>query len=242
MNIAGKVALITGGGSGIGKALVMKLARESCRLAIASNVEAENEQAVAAAKELGAEAAAFYVDLSDLDACGQLIPSVVKTFGTLDILVNSAGIHQQHPFAEYPLENWQKVIRINVDSIFVLCQQAMNHMKKDHDGYIINVSAGVGISTRRNRGTDAAYVASKAAILGLSSACYYASKTNEYGVRVSSLIPGTAVDTPMAKDIDFTGSDIKWLTADDVADAALFLLKTDKRVLVRELIVDAMNA
>jgi NAD(P)-dependent dehydrogenase (short-subunit alcohol dehydrogenase family) len=180
-----KVVLVTGAASGIGRATVERLAWEGAKL-MCVDIQAEALEAVAkAAAELGAEAEARICDVSDPEECAAAVQACVDRFGKLDSLCNVAGIlHLEHTH-ELSLEDWNRVLAINLTGTFLLCKAALPHLLES-GGNIVNTSSVAGLA-----GTPwgAAYGASKGGILALtrSLAVEYAKQ----GLRVNAVCPGS---------------------------------------------------
>jgi NAD(P)-dependent dehydrogenase (short-subunit alcohol dehydrogenase family) len=189
LDLTGKVALVTGGGSGIGAACAHELAALGARVVVADR-RLDAAQAVAA--ELGADrAAAVATDVTSPDACREMVRSCVGRFGRLDVAVNSAGIGapERMPIGEASWELWRRVLSINLDGVFLSMQAEIPAMA--HGGSVINI--GSVMSAVANAGT-ASYVAAKHGLVGLtkSAALDHAAQ----GIRVNAVGPGF-IDTPL---------------------------------------------
>lgn len=184
MKLAGKTALVTGGGSGIGAAVARALAREGAEVVIcgrrAQALEATRKQIESA----GRRALAVPADLTRREDIERLIKSIRERFGRLDVLVNNAGILGAHaPIAEYPEDAWDAVIAANLTAVFRLTKAALPFMPRG--GSIINVSSSVG---RVGRAGWGAYSVSKFGVEGLSQVL--ADELRERGIRVNTVNPG----------------------------------------------------
>lgn len=188
---AGKSAIVTGAASGIGKASAIRLAAEGADVVVADiNLEGATAVANAIASEHGVAAYAIAYDAGNSAQCAQLIESAVAKLGKLDVLVNNAGIMDWSKTEELPEERWERMLRINLSSVFHLSKHAIPHLLKTR-GNIVNMSstsALLGVPWAQ------AYSAAKAGVNGLtrSMAVEYADR----GVRVNAICPGT-VDTPL---------------------------------------------
>jgi NAD(P)-dependent dehydrogenase (short-subunit alcohol dehydrogenase family) len=182
------VALVTGATRGIGKAVAAAYAREGARLFIC----ARNEQEVAATvRELRRNIADTEVDGcsgdvgKEIDAC-RIVEAVIKRFGAIHTLVNNASLlGPRSALVEYPVVQWEEVIRVNLNGVFFVTQPVVKQMIAQHQGSIINVSSGVG---RVGRARWGAYAVSKFGVEGLTQVL--ADEVKQFGVRVNSVNPG----------------------------------------------------
>jgi NAD(P)-dependent dehydrogenase (short-subunit alcohol dehydrogenase family) len=190
MRLQGKVALITGGNSGIGLATAKRFLAEGARVAITGR---NQETLDAAALELGSEALVMKVDVTDLPAMEKAIVETVKRFGNLDVVFANAGIGSFTPLGSTSLETFDEVLRVNVTSIFFLVQGCLPYLN-DNASVILNSS----IQNVNGRPGLSAYAASKAAVRVMARVM--ASELSPRGIRINVVTPG-AVDTPMLDDI-----------------------------------------
>ncbi|WP_437732746.1 3-oxoacyl-ACP reductase family protein [Sorangium sp. So ce1335] len=189
--LKGKVALVTGGSRGIGAAIARRLAHEGAAVAITYSASpAKAAEVVHAIEAAGGRAVAVRADSADADAVRGAVASTVKTFGRLDVLVNNAGVASIAPLDQSSLEEFDRLMAVNVRGLFVAAQEAVRHMGEG--GRIINigsiVSDGVLIPGL------AAYAATKAAVAGLTRG--WARDLGPRGITVNNVQPGP-VDTDM---------------------------------------------
>ncbi|MFV0426962.1 MAG: SDR family NAD(P)-dependent oxidoreductase, partial [Beutenbergiaceae bacterium] len=196
----GRVVVITGGASGMGRAIAQGFADAGEQIVIADiNLEA----ATAVADDLiadGAVAEARQLDVTDAAACGAFIDQVHADFGSVDVLVNSAGIGQVKLLADVTEGDWDRMLGINTKGVFFLSQAAIGIMKQQGSGRIINIAS---IAGRRGEALVAPYCASKAAVISLTQA--FAEEGAPDQVTVNAIAPGI-VDTPfwVASDREFS--------------------------------------
>lgn len=187
MRFDGKVVLVTGGARGIGKGICLLFGQLGARVAI--NYARNDQSAEALAEEMragGAEVALFKADVSDYEAAERLVQGVVAHFGTLDVLVNNAGINiPPHNLFDMSPEVWQRVIATNLSSMYNVTRPAARVMKEHGGGAIINVASNV-IST--GGGSGPAYAASKAGVQGFTRSL--GKDLGPYGIRVNAIAPG----------------------------------------------------
>lgn len=185
----GKVAIVTGGGSGIGEACATLLARRGAQVLVA-DVAAEPAQRVASA--IGDAALAHVVDVADPVACEAMVGAAVERFGRLDVAVNNAGIGgPQAPTGEYPLDGWEAVISVNLSGVFHCLRAEIPAMLAGGGGAIVNMASILGsVGFARS----VAYVSAKHGVVGMTrtAAIEYA----PHGIRVNSVGPGF-IETPL---------------------------------------------
>jgi NAD(P)-dependent dehydrogenase (short-subunit alcohol dehydrogenase family) len=188
--LQGKVAIVTGGGSGIGKGIARALADEGCSVVIASRNAARLDAAAEELRASGSQIWAVPTDVADEAQVKALFQQTMERFGQVDILVNSSGAFDGGPIDAIPLSAWNNVIGANLTGPFLCIREAFPLMKKAGGGRIINIGS---ISAQRTRENMAPYTASKFGIWGLTQAA--ALEGRPYGIAVSCLHPGnTAVE------------------------------------------------
>ncbi len=192
-----KVALVTGGSRGIGKACALELARAGYDVVInyAGNVDAANKT-VEEIKALGVDSAAYKFDVSDKEQVNANIAEIVEKYGRIDVLVNNAGITRDGLFMRMSDENWDAVINTNLSSAFYVSQPVVKVMMKQRSGAIVNMSSVVGVSGNAGQ---ANYSAAKAGLIGLTKTL--AKELGSRGIRVNAVAPGF-INTDMTKDLD----------------------------------------
>jgi NAD(P)-dependent dehydrogenase (short-subunit alcohol dehydrogenase family) len=195
--LAGKVALVTGAARGIGRAIAEVYAEQGAHVAVA-DLDFSQAQAVAAGIDAagGPKAIALQLDVANPISVQGAIDAVVKAFDRIDILVNNAGIHAGHLVVDFPLEDWERVFKVNVTGTFLCSQAAARQMiKQGGGGCIISLSSASG---KKPDPKGAAYCASKSAIIGLTRVL--ALELGEYGIRANAILPG-ATDTEMLREV-----------------------------------------
>ena len=196
MKLQGKVAIVTGGGRGIGEAIALAFAREGARLAIASRTQAELDQVAARIQELGAQVQAICTDVSSRDDVVRLIETTLATYGQIDILVNAAGVYGPiGPMWDVDVDEWIRAMQINLFGTFMCCHTVLPHMIERRQGKIVNFSGG-GATSPLSRFT--AYGVSKTAIVRLTETL--AQEVKEFNIQANAVAPG-AVDTRLQDDV-----------------------------------------
>ncbi len=226
MLLDGKVALVTGGSRGIGRAIAVALAREGAKVAInfAGNEKAA-EETKALVEQAGSEAILLKADVSDKDADAALIDTVVKTYGKIDILVNNAGITRDSLMLRMKEDDFDAVIDTNLRSVFYLTKAAAKSMMKKRTGRIINMSSVVGLTGNAGQVN---YAAAKAGVLGITKSA--AKELASRGITVNAVAPGF-IETDMTDVLSDTVKEsllheipLKRMgEPKDVANAVLFL-------------------
>lgn len=192
-----KVAIITGAGSGIGKAISLLYAKEGAKIVVSDIDEKSGNEVVSQIKEGGGEAAFMKADTSKPDDSKSLAEQAVKQFGGLHVVVNNAGIGGPiSPLGEYPIDGWDKVISINLSGVFYGLRYQIPAMLKSGGGSIVNIASILGkVGTKGS----AAYVAAKHGVIGLTEAA--ALEYADQKIRVNSIGPGYIL-TPLLSSLD----------------------------------------
>ncbi len=196
-DLESKVALVTGGASGIGKSTAILLAKYGAKVVVSDISKASGEAVVDEIKKAGGDAIFVAADVSQSKECEQLVSKTIETYGTLDIAVNNAGIGgESNPVADLSIEGWNKVIGINLDSVFFCMKYELQHMLKKGKGAIINMASILGQVGFAN---SSAYVAAKHGVVGLTqtAAIEYAAK----GIRINAVGPAF-INTPLLNNLD----------------------------------------
>ena len=183
--LTGKAAIVTGAGRGIGRGIARGLAREGASLALVARSESELNSAAAEIRSLGVEAFAFPTDITEEKNVEALFARTDREFGRLDLLVNNAGAFDGGPLDELSVEAWDKVIAVNLRAPFLCTRAAMQRMKPQGGGRIINIGS---ISAQHVRFGSAPYSASKHGIWGLTQVT--ALEGREHGITCCCLHPG----------------------------------------------------
>ncbi|MGN7388886.1 3-ketoacyl-ACP reductase [Sporosarcina sp. SAFN-015] len=227
-SIAGKVALITGAGRGIGRATALAFAKEGIHVGLVGRT-LENLQRVAEElKQYDVKVAFAAADVADLDSIASAVESIRGELGPIDILVNNAGISKFGSFMDLTPEEWTNIIDVNVKGVYYTTRAVLPEMIERNTGDIINISSTAG---QKGAPITSAYSASKAAVIGMSESLML--EVRKKNIRVTTLTPST-VATDMAVELNLTdGNPEKVMQAEDLADLMVAQLKLHPRVVLK---------
>ena len=236
-DLKGKVAWITGGGSGIGLAGALELAKAGARVVISGRTQRTNESGLAQLKTVG-DADAIQLDVSDKGAVTRAAADIEKRHGRIDILVTSAGTNiggAKRNFKSMSLEGWDDVVRINLDGLFYCCYAVMPGMRARKDGLIINISSWAG--RYASVLTGPAYNATKRAVIAVTESINMEECMN--GIRATSILPGE-VATPILekRPVPPTPAErARMAQPEDFGAAILFVATMPARTCVNEVVI-----
>ncbi len=224
--LEGKTAIVTGGSRGIGEAIVMKFAEAGADVAFTYiNSEDRANQVVERTKEFGTKVIAYKSDAAKFEDSVQLVNDVLKEFGKIDILINNAGITKDNLLLRMSEDQWDRVMEVNLKSIFNLTKNVIRPMMKNRGGSIIHMSSVVGVFGNAGQ---ANYAASKAGIIGFSKSV--AKEVGSRGIRSNVIAPGF-IETDMTHEL--TEDQIKAYidniplkrlgSGEDIANACIYL-------------------
>ena len=223
--LAGKIALITGGSRGIGKAVAAGYAREGAAVFLCGRNDLDVKRAIADIEGAGGRASGCAGDIGKIEDVRRIVQSTIAQFGSIDVLVNNASmLGPRVPLADYPLEAWEEVLRVNLTGIFLMSQEVVKKvMIPKRQGSIINVSSGVG---RIGKARWGAYGASKFGVEGLTQGL--AEELKDLGIRVNAVNPGPTRTAMRA--MAYPDEDPLTLPApDNVIPVFLYLASDDSR-------------
>jgi len=229
LKLAGQVALVTGAGRGIGRAIAATLAREGAAVALAARSAAELEAVAREIEQAGGRALAMPTDVRHEVAVEALARRVLGEWQRVDVLVNAAGVAAFAPVTDSKLDDWDQMLAVNLRGAVLCCRAVLPAMTARRRGTIINVGSVV---TSRPLTGSAAYTASKYGLLGFSRVL--AEEMRPHGVRVGVLSAG-ATDTPLWDAMPGAPPRERMLSADQVAEAALFMAGLDPNATLEEM-------
>ena len=217
MKLKDQVAIVTGAGRGIGRAVALAFAREGAAVALAARTASELETVAAQVKSRAGRALVVPTDVTQEASVASLIEKVLSGFNRVDILVTAAGVASFAPLVDTKPEDWDRMLAVNLRGVFLSCRAVLPPMMRQRRGTIINV---VSVAAKRAIPGGAAYAASKHAVLGLTQVL--AEEMRPHGVRVGALCPG-AVDTPLWDSVANAPDRSRMLRPEVVAEAALLM-------------------
>ena len=235
-SLNGKIALVTGAGKGIGKAIVLALATEGVHVGLIARTEKDVQAVAEEAKALGVKAAYATADVSNLGQVENAVKKISGELGAIDILINNAGTGTFGKFLELEPEVWEQQIKINVFGVYYTTRAVLPKMIERQSGDIVNISSTAG---KTGAATTSAYSASKFAVFGLSESLMQ--EVRKHNIRVTALAPSTIV-TDLAYSADLIkGDPAKVMHPEDFAELIIAQLKLNRRVFVKEASIFSTN-
>lgn len=186
-----RVAIVTGGGQGIGLGVALCLARAGAHVVIADAVQERLARAAADVEALGSRALGVHVDVTQADSVNSLVHAALSHFGKIDILVNNAGVVVVKPINQQTETDWDRVLNVNLKGVFLCCHRVVQEMIKQKSGAIVNIAS---IAAFHYTVPHVPYAASKAGVVALTRDLAF--EVARHGVRVNAIAPGP-IETPM---------------------------------------------
>ncbi len=244
-DLTGRVAIITGGSKGLGLAMAAGLASAGCRTVIVNRNPAEGEAtSLELTREYGIESIALSADVTNEDQINEIAKEVFEKYGRIDILINSAGINIRGPIDELSYDDFKKVMRVNVDGIWLASRAVVPYMKERKSGKIINMASTLGLVGLANR---TPYTSSKGAVVQMTRALGI--ELAPFNINVNGICPGPFLtemnipiaDSPEAKNF-IIGATVmgRWGELKEIQGAAIFLASDASSYMVGSMVtVDA---
>jgi len=193
MDLTDKVAIVTGSGRGIGRAIALKFAEVGATVVVSDILEKESEAVVKEIKAMGRQSLAVLADVSSSSDVARLVEETIKAYERVDILVNNAGINRDQLLLRMSEEDWDKVLAVDLKSVFLCTKAVLRHMVKQRWGRIISISSIVAITGNKGQ---ANYASAKAGVIGFTRTI--AKEVASHGVTVNAIAPGF-IDTEMTQ-------------------------------------------
>ena len=235
-SLSGKNALITGAGKGIGKALAIALAKEGVNVALLARTASDLQAVADEVENEGVKAIIAVADVSDIKSVNTAVESAEASLGSIDILINNAGIAAFGTFMELSPEEWEKILKVNLFGPYYTTRAVLPSMIERKTGDIVNISSTAGL---KGAAQTSAYSASKFGLIGLSESLMQ--EVRKHNIRVTTLAPST-VATELAFDLKLTdGNPEKVMQAEDFAELIVSQLKLNRRVFVKDASIWSTN-
>ena len=228
ISLKGKTALITGAGRGIGRATAIALAKEGVHLGLIGLTMSNLEKVTAELEQYDVNVSAATADVADLEAVHHAVEHIKSDLGSIDILINNAGIAKFGGFLDLTPEEWEKIIRVNLMGVYNVTRAVLPDMIERKSGDIVNISSTAG---QKGAPVTSAYSASKFAVLGLTESLML--EVRKHNIRVTALTPST-VATDLAIETNLiSGNPENVMQPEDLAELLVAGLKLHPRVLVK---------
>ncbi|WMX16351.1 MULTISPECIES: 3-ketoacyl-ACP reductase [unclassified Aureispira] len=226
--LTGKKAIITGGSRGLGKATALALAKEGVDVAVTGRNEEKLKATVAELKKLGINATYAVFDVGNYEAVKKGIDHLIQSLGSIDILINNAGIAAFGSLNEMAVSEWTQIIQTNLMGMYYVTKEVLPHLIDQNEGDIINVSSTAGLN---GNATTSAYSASKFAVIGMSESLMKEVRKNN--IRVCTLTPST-IASDMSLNLGITdGNEEKVLQPEDFAALIVASLQLPRRAMLK---------
>ena len=235
-SLQGKIALITGAGKGIGRAIAIALANEGANLGLIARSETDLQAVADEVKKFGITTAIAIADVSNIDSVNTAVDSIQKQLGNIDILINNAGTATFGKFLELSPDQWENQIKVNLFGVYYVTRAVLPQMIERKTGDIINISSTAGL---KGNAITSAYSASKFAVMGLTDSLMQ--EVRKHNIRVTALTPSTVV-TDLAKNANLiNNNEDKLMHPEDFAELIIAQLKLNRRVFVKDASIWSTN-
>jgi 3-oxoacyl-[acyl-carrier protein] reductase len=234
-NLTGKSAIVSGGGTGIGRAIAIALAKEGVKVVLCGRREAPLDEVVQEVLGIGGQALGVQADISDDKDIDRVVNSALDVFGSVDILVNNAGIGGGGAIHTHSVREWDEILAVNLRGPFLMSRAVLPAMRSKRSGHIVNISSESGLEYYPE---DGAYGISKHALNVLGE--YIQRENQELGIRVDTICPGMVVTemTQGSQGLDET----KCLYPEDISDLVIWLLTRRKNIKIgRPVLIQTMK-
>jgi 3-oxoacyl-[acyl-carrier protein] reductase len=234
--LKGKIALVTGAGKGIGRAIAIALANEGAHVGIIARTEKDLLTVADEIRTTGVKAAIATADVSDINSVNTAVDNIQKELGNIDILINNAGIGTFGKFLELEPSVWENQVKTNLFGVYYVTRAVLPQMIERKTGDIVNISSTAGL---KGAAVTSAYSASKFGVMGLTESLML--EVRKHNIRVTALNPSTVV-TELAKNSNLiNNNEEKLIHPEDFAELIIAQLKLNRRVFVKEASLYATN-
>lgn len=228
-SIKGKIALVTGAGKGIGRAVAIALANEGVHVGLIARTESDLQSLSEEIEAKGVKSAIAVADVSDIGSVNKAVSEIQHTLGNIDILINNAGIAKFGKFLDLETDEWEAQIKVNLFGVYYVTRAVIPQMMERKTGDIFNISSTAGL---KGAATTSAYSASKFALLGLTDSLMQ--EMRKHNIRVTALTPSTVV-TDLAKSSNLiNNNEERVMHPEDLAELIISQLKLNRRVFVKD--------
>lgn len=228
-SIKGKIALVTGAGKGIGRAVAIALANEGVHVGLMARTESDLQSLSKEIEAKGVKSAIAVADVSDIGSVNKAVSEIQNTLGNIDILINNAGIAKFGKFLDLETDEWEAQIKVNLFGVYYVTRAVIPQMIERKTGDIFNISSTAGL---KGAATTSAYSASKFALLGLTDSLMQ--EMRKHNIRVTALTPSTVV-TDLAKSSNLiNNNEERVMHPEDLAELIISQLKLNRRVFVKD--------
>ncbi len=217
MKLNDRIAIVTGAGRGIGRAVALGIAKEGGKLVLVSRTESELLEVAKSVVDIGGEAIYLSSDIRDEDNIKNIMKLTLEKYGRIDILANAAGVLLLKNTVDMTVEDWDYILDVNLKAVFLFSREVLKIMIRQNYGKIINFSSELG---RKGMAARTAYSAAKFGVIGLTEAM--ASEVKRNNININAICPG-GVDTRMVRDNFPPGDYSKLMQPDEIARIAIFL-------------------
>ena len=235
-SLTGKIALITGAGKGIGKAVAIALAKEGVNVGLIARTKKDLDAVATEIKLLGVNVEVAIADISKIEEVNDAVEKIKLALGPIDILINNAGTGKFAKFLDLEPSIWEEMIKVNLFGVYYTTRAVLPQMIERSTGDIINISSTAG---KAGAASTSAYSASKFAVFGLGESLMQ--EVRKHNIRVTTLAPSTIV-TELAHSANLiTGDEEKVMHPEDFAEYIIAQLKLNRRLLVKEASIFSTN-
>lgn len=235
--LKGKVALVTGAGRGIGRAVAFALANEGVNIGLFARTEADLKEVANELEALGVKVAFAAVDIASKEEVDQAVKKITSELGTMDILINNAGIGKFATLLDMEPEEWKRIIDVNLMGAYYVTRAVLPQLIEKNSGDILNISSTNGLN---GAATSSAYSASKFGLIGLTESL--AQEVRRNNIRVTALTPSTvATELAVSTNLIRENNDEKYMQPEDIAEFIVSQLKLHPRIYVKTASMLATN-